>query len=172
MIISKSLFLIRRMDCYSVVNYHGASNRTRTCDKQKPRRSLPSRIDSFSYRSSIFLIVKGITVQFIKIQKLRKSHIKCQRDHVQRFHAGIFRQSSHDVIQCRLFHTAHRRQFIDSNSAALAKGAYAFYVNLRIIHFKIPSIIITRFRVKIMIIWDLDGITRIRVDFAIIVPLK
>ena len=38
MIISKSLFLIRRMDCYSVVNYHGATNRTRTCDKQKPKK--------------------------------------------------------------------------------------------------------------------------------------
>ena len=120
-----------------------------------------------------FLFIrKGVDIQFFKIEKLSERHVECKRDHMQRFNARILCKTAHDVIQRGLLYAAHRRQLVNCNSSALTQAANALHINLRILHCISLIISITRFRVKTMIICNLERITRIRVDKTNIFPLK
>ena len=86
----------------------------------------------------VCVIIKGIVVQFLKIQKFCQRHVERQCNLVQRLYSGIFRQASDNIIQRGLFYIAHGCQFVDCNPSLLAQLSYAIHIDICVIHSNSP----------------------------------
>ena len=118
------------------------------------------------------IVINRVIIQFIKIKKLCQSHVECNSKFMERFNSRIFCLSSYDIIKCGLLHIAHCCKLVYCNSSLLAKTADTLYIDFRVIHLKHLTKTITHLWVIIMITVNLMPITRIRVDFCNILPLK
>ena len=84
---------------------------------EHPSSALPKRIFSLV----LVLIVEGIVVQFLEIQKLRDGHIEGNGDLVERHDSGILGQAAHDVVDGGLVNAAHCGELVDGDPALLAE---------------------------------------------------
>lgn len=75
------------------------------------------------------IVIEGIFIQLIKVQKFSQRHIKRQRNLVQRLDPGVFGQPAHNIIQRRLLHIADNRQPVCGDSPRLAELTNAAYIN-------------------------------------------
>ena len=127
----------------------------------------PSTANAIEGEKVLFVIafIKGIVVQFIKVKEFCQGHIKGKGDFVHCFDSGVFGESAHDIVQCRLFDIAHSGKFIYSNMPLLAQLSYAPDIDLRIFHKHFLTVIITHLRVNMIITMENVPITRIRVYF-------
>ena len=114
--------------------------------------------------SVICIIIEGIVIQFIEVEKLCQRHVERQRHFVQSFHARILGQTTHDIVKRGLLHVTHRRELVDCNAALLAEAADSLDIQFRIVHTIALAHIITRLWVIMMIAMDGVILTRIRVD--------
>ena len=76
------------------------------------------------------IVLKGIGIQLLKIQKFRQSHIEGQGNFVQRLDPGILGQAPDNIVQGGLLHVAHGGQLVDGQSPFLAQGANPFDIEI------------------------------------------
>lgn len=107
--------------------------------------------------SSSFLVnivIKGIVVQLVKIQKFSQCHIECQSDLVKSFDSGILGKTTDDIVQGGLLYITHNCELVDRNSSILAQFSDSFHIELRIFHNNPLTVIFTHLRVSMMITRD------------------